>query len=73
MKNNIEKWQNDNKYKAKIKLILYGIFIFAVSIFAISANRHIPKETTTKENEQETEYNNNEIIQIPKNYHYERQ
>lgn len=39
MKEFIEKYKTDNKYKAKIQLILYTIFIVFATIFALSGNK----------------------------------
>lgn len=39
MKEFIEKYKTDNKYKAKVQLILYGVFIIFVTIFAMSGTK----------------------------------
>ena len=31
----LENWRNDKKYRAKIKLLLYGLFLIFVTIYAI--------------------------------------
>ena len=38
MKDFLEKWHNDKKFKVKIKLLLYTIFIVIVTIYAASLN-----------------------------------
>lgn len=38
MKEFLEKWHNDKKFKVKIKLLLYTIFIVIVTIYAASLN-----------------------------------
>lgn len=66
----IEKWKNDKKYQAKIKLSLYTIFIILVTIFAL------PKEnisiTEIEEQKEPTIEQNNKktIIEIPTEYNY---
>ena len=39
MKEFIEKYKTDNKYKNKVQLILYGVFIIFVTIFAMSGTK----------------------------------
>ena len=38
----IEKWQSDKKYRAKIKLLLYVIFIIIITIYAVYLNKNQP-------------------------------
>lgn len=66
----LEKWKNDKKYQAKIKLILYGVFILFVSVYAISANRTISNEDK-KDNEYETKEKDNITHEISTNYSYD--
>ena len=44
MDNFIKKWKSDKKYQAKIKLILYGIFIVLVALYASTLNTNMSKE-----------------------------
>lgn len=53
MKEFIEKYRTDKKYKAKVQLSLYTIFVLIVSIFAISGSRNVvpsDEKPTLKEN-----------------------
>ena len=47
----LEKWRTDNKFKAKVKLALYGVFMIFVIIYASILQKRIPT------------MNNNEILQ----------
>jgi len=64
----IEKWKNDNKFRAKIKLLLYGIFIVSVTIYAASLN---PINNIDNEDIEETSENiNTNVIPKVNNYNY---
>ena len=67
MDNFIKKWKSDKKYQAKIKLILYGIFIILVALYASTLNTNIPKEDKKENNKEEID---TLVIAIPKEYHY---
>lgn len=41
MQDFIDKWNNDPRYKTKIKLTLYTLFVVFVAIFAVSGNNNI--------------------------------
>ena len=64
----VEKWKTDNKFRAKIKLILYGIFIVVVTIYAanINPNNNIEPE----EVEDSIEETSNVVIKKGSNYTY---
>ena len=77
MKDFMDKWNNDSKFKTKIKLGLYTLFVVFVAIFAISNRDDIPTNTV----DFDTNYNdsNNDIdinendtvsIEIPEKYKY---
>ena len=67
----IENWQNDKKYRAKIKLLLYGIFIFIVSIYAASLNKNMPIDISDNNSQNDIDKtNNNNTITIPSKYNY---
>lgn len=82
MQDFIEKWNKDPRYKTKIKLLLYTLFIVFVGIFAVSNQKNIqnnelenqlPNENETS-NKIENEVNDNnqlnEIIKLPNEYNY---
>ena len=69
----LKKWHNDKKYQAKIKLLLYGIFILLATIYALSLNNNIQNENDNKDVEKDnliTDTKNIDIINIPDEYHY---
>lgn len=71
MKDFIEKWQSDSKFKAKVQLGLYTTFVVLVSIFAISSRGNVQSTNTLDINQTYNE--NGEIntsINIPKVYNY---
>lgn len=66
----IDKWKKDPKFKAKIKLGLYTLFVVIVSIFALSIRpdenlTNTPTNDNLKENIQ-----NKSTIEIPDKYEY---
>lgn len=77
----IEKWNTDQRYKTKVKLLLYTLFIIFVAIFAVSSQNNMqtnefenqnPKENDTI-HETENKINTNqfeEIIKTPNEYDY---
>lgn len=70
MENFIEKWQNDKKYRAKMKLLLYLVFIIAVSIYAVSLNNN-NYELTNQDDYKQKDNIQNDIIEIPETYTYD--
>ena len=66
MKEFSEKWHNDKKFRAKIKLLLYGIFIIAVTLYAASINRLSPINNEIDD----TKADNITTIPVPEKYHY---
>ena len=62
----MRKWQEDNRFRAKIKLLLYGLFIILVTMYAISLKE------SKKDNNPETVFpvESNYQISIPDNYSY---
>lgn len=67
----IEKWKSDKKYQAKIKLSLYVLFIFFVTIFALSGrNTSVNNIDSEKTNKVDTSDKTN-IIDIADEYKYE--
>ena len=68
----IEKWRSDKKCRAKMKLLLYGIFIFCVSIYAISLNKNVQLNDNDNHHllDNEVHNRNESIITIPKKYNY---
>lgn len=37
----VSKWKKDNRYRTKVKLVLYSLFIVVVSIYALSLNSEV--------------------------------
>lgn len=71
MKDFMERWNNEPKFKTKVQLSLYTLFVVVVSIFAIS-NRptELPENIIEQDtNNNVTEAENNEI-EIPLKYNY---
>lgn len=67
----IEKWKTDKKYQAKIKLSLYVLFIFFVTIFALSGrNTSVNNIESEKTNKVDSSDETN-IIDIADEYKYE--
>lgn len=73
MKEFIERWNNDHKFKTSVQLSIYTLFFVSVAIFAVSNNSKAqlndPKEENNLNISQE---DTNEInpIKIPENYNY---
>jgi len=71
------KWKNDKRYRTKIKLLLYTVFVFIVSIYALSINKNIPSNTSNfninnlnQNNSKETPINNSNVFNVPESYTY---
>ena len=85
MQDFIEKWNNEPRYKTKIKLTLYTLFVVFVAIFAISGNRNMENnegtntitdkfgdDFTNNKNTNNIENQNNIYkIELPKEYKYQ--
>ena len=63
----LKKWRGDKKYQAKVKLLVYLIFVIAVSIYAISQNGKYQALTTSEDEEVTID---NKLIDIPSTYSY---
>ena len=77
MQDFIEKWKNEPKFKTKIQLGLYMLFVIVVAMFAIATrtDETVPPPNIENENgkEQENlvdEQENNFSIEIPSEYNY---
>ena len=67
MDNFMEKWKTDKKFRAKIKLLLYGVFLVIVIIYATSLdNKQLPVENETIDIIEEKK----DTITIPTKYKY---
>lgn len=66
----LEKWQKDRKFKIKIKLTMYTLFVILVSIYAISIEKRPSPTIENEENINENE-ENSEIIKLADNYQYD--
>ena len=70
MKEFLEKWKSDKRYRAKIKLLAYTIFIIIIFIYALTL------DTSPRNYEDISDINNNsiketaDIIKIPEQYEY---
>lgn len=85
MQDFIEKWNNDPRYKTKIKLTLYTLFVVFVAIFAVSGNNNIQNNEDSNlnaTNNQNQNSNNENInnnnnqndtyqIELPSEYNYQ--
>lgn len=67
----IEKWKSDKKYQAKIKLSLYVLFIFFVTIFALSGRNTSVNNIESEKTNKVDSSNKNNIIDIADEYKYE--
>lgn len=74
MKDFMEKWNSEPKFKTKVKLSLYTLFVVFVSIFAITNNDSVPtnklQEATQQTNKNNNDSNEKDIIKIPDKYNY---
>ena len=75
MKDFIEKWKKDKRFRTKIKLALYILFVVIVSIYAISLDTgestkdNLPNANNPKNPSENTSNNNTEdTIKIPTEY-----
>lgn len=62
MQDFIQKWNNDPRYKTKIKLTLYTLFVVFVAIFAVSGNNNIEnnEDSNSITDKFNSDYTNNE-------------
>ncbi len=68
----LKKWQEDKKYRAKIKLIFYFIFIVCVSLLARNANKNAkPLDNINKNTPEENQVATKDVIDIKESYNYE--
>lgn len=66
-----EKWNTDSRFRTKIKLSLYTLFVILVGVFAISNRSTIPLEESEIENDNQSQKEeNNDILKIPDEYNY---
>lgn len=74
MKDFMEKWNSEPKFKTKVKLSLYTIFVVFVSIFAISTKGNVSTNEFKQENDNngisDKQEKNDDIIKIPSKYNY---
>jgi len=80
MEDFLKKWNNDSRFKTKIKLSLYTLFVVFVAIFAVSGRNNIPtnqiegnltqEDNQTNNNETENTNITVEKINIPDEYKY---
>ena len=70
MKDFIEKWNSEPKFKIKVKLGLYTLFMIVVSIFALSTGRNVPVENTSLLDDKINNKENIVKINVPEKYNY---
>lgn len=73
MKEFMERWNTEPKFKTKIQLGLYTLFVVAVFVFAISTRSEYPIDPPNLENKENNQINESKIdntIEIPKEYKY---
>lgn len=73
MQDFIEKWKNEPKFKTKIQLGLYTLFVVVVAVFAVSTRGNEPIDTPIfekEEKESEDKIEDNFSIEIPQEYNY---
>ena len=72
MKEFVDKWKNDSKFKTKIKLGLYTLFVIFVAIFAISNKPSTLLDNYESENNKSSEEIQNDkfSLEIPEEYNY---
>ena len=70
MKDFIEKWNSEPKFKTKVKLGLYTLFMIVVSIFALSTGRNVPVENTSLLDDKIINKENIVKINVPEKYNY---
>ena len=62
MEDFMEKWRTDEKFKAKVKLALYGVFMLFVIAYAAIIDRTKPADTNTNTTTQKQETKYSELI-----------
>ena len=67
----MKKWKEDRKFRTKIKLLAYTLFVVIVSIYAFTLDNNTDTSLINdlKENNT-TKQNNKETIKIPEEYEY---
>lgn len=74
MKDFIEKWNNDKKFKTSMQLLLYTSFVIIVAIFAVSSSGNIPTNEINNQYNDKNEVDNmqqsDNSIEIPTKYSY---
>ena len=70
MKDFMEKWNSEPKFKIKVKLGLYTLFMIVVSIFALSTGRNVPVENTSLLDDKINNKENIVKINVPEKYNY---
>lgn len=70
MKEFIEKWKTDSRFKAKIKLSLYTAFVFFVAILAISSNSNPKTENLNEGYNEEQTKDSETFISVNEEYNY---
>lgn len=67
----IKKWKEDKKYRTKIKLLAYTLFVVIVSIYAFTLDNK-PNSNFIDELKEtnKTKQNNKDTIEIPEEYDY---
>lgn len=78
----MQKWNSDPRFKTKVQLSLYTLFVIFVAIFALSGNRTVNENNTQNQTQEENNSinktnddnnnkdNNIETIEIPTEYNY---
>lgn len=74
----LKKWKEDPKYKTKIKLLLYILFVALVSVYALTANNNPSSQSDeidqvlngTSKEENKTNTNKDTIV-VPNKYNYQ--
>lgn len=68
------KWKNDKKYRTKIKLLAYTIFVLIVSAYALSINKNTSLTNNdynnTSTNDYNTSINESNSFSLPEIYSY---
>ena len=66
----IEKWRSDSKYRAKMQLIMYGVFILGVAAYAAILNNRAPITNIVDDEIPVVDKKEETIINIPNKYNY---
>ena len=64
----LEQWKEDKKFRAKVKLLLYGLFIIGATIYAVSLSNTEALPNDLFDNTEVKEQA--DLIAIPDNYEY---